>query len=358
MKADSKKFLQNLLNAYSPSGFEEEIQEVVKKRVKPFADEISKDVHGNLTAVCNPKGKIRIMLAGHCDQIGFMVKYVDDSGYVRFSPIGGFDPAVLPGQSVWIHTKKGKIAGVIGHPPAHLVPRDQRGKKGDLKSMWIDVGATADKKSTKKIAVGDSITFCSNYRELENDCIASPGCDDRAGVFVVMEALRIFSQAISRKKSAHPVALHAVSTVGEEVGLRGARTACYQIDPQVGIAVDVTHATDNPGAKAQDVGRVDLGKGPTIAHGANFNRPLLGLMQKVAKEKKIPYQDLASAIPPGTDANVMQISRSGVAVSLVGVPNRYMHTSVEIINLNDLEEAANLLAQTALKITEKTSFIP
>ncbi len=349
-------FLFRLLETPSPSGFETEIQQVVKKRASRFADEVEIDVHGNLIAVVNPSGKLRVMLAGHCDQIGMMVTHIDDKGYIYFGPIGGLDPTVIPGSRVSIHTRRGLVVGVIGNKPIHLLPESERGKRLELRHLWIDIGAKNGDEAKARVRIGDPITYQLGASRLGKTAITSPGCDDRVGTFVVMEALRLFSEKRQAKKS--QVALFAVSTVQEELGLRGARTASYGIDPAAGIAVDVAHASDNPGAEAKEIGTVKLGAGPTIARGANINPVLEKLLVDTAERLKIAYQPLGMPLASGTDANVMQVNRKGVAAALVGIPNRYMHTQVEVVDLRDLELAVRLVGETALAMTPNMNFVP
>lgn len=356
MQKDSFEFLTRMLETPSPSGFETKLQQVVKKRVAPFADEVKVDVHGNLIAVVNPGAKVRVMLAGHCDQIGFMVTYIDDNGFLCFRPIGGIDPAVVPGSMVQVLTRSGVVPGVIGWKPVHLVPQPERGKPLEIKRMWIDIGAKNGDAARKLVSVGDPVVYEPTVTRLGENTVAAPGCDDRVGVFVVMEALRLFKQLIKRTKS--PVSLYAVSTVQEELGKRGAQTSCFGVDPLVGIAVDVTHASDNPGAEAKEVGVAKLGSGPVLFRGPNINPVLEELLFTTAKKKKIPCQQVAAPGITGTDAGSMQISRSGVAAALVSIPNRYMHTPVEIIDLRDLTLAAKLVAEAVMRINSRMTFIP
>lgn len=359
MQKDSKKFLYDLLETPSPSGFEQKIQRVVKKRMNAFADDISIDVHGNLIASFNPQGRVRVMLAGHCDQIGMMVTHIDESGYIYCNQIGGIDAAVLPGTELKIHTESGPIDAIIGFKPVHLTSAADRGKPIEFSKVWIDIGAKNGKDVKKIVSVGDPITFKLSVTELKDGRICSAGCDDKVGVYVVMEALRIVSTKIKgAAKKKFPVALFSVSTVQEEIGLRGARTSCYGIDPLVGIAVDVTHASDNPGAEAKKIGSVKLGGGPTIARGPNINPELEKLLIKTAKKKKISYQTYAAPGATGTDANAIQITKSGVAAGLVSIPNRYMHTPVEMVDLKDLDDSAKLIAETILSISSRMDFIP
>ncbi len=359
MQKDSLDFLYTLLETPSPSGFEQKIQKVIKKRMSRFADDITLDVHGNLSASFNPAGKIRVMLAGHCDQIGLMVTHIDDSGFVYVNQIGGIDSAVLPGTYVTIHTDSGDIDGLIGFKPVHLTSAAERGKPIEFSKVWIDIGAKNGEEAKKLISVGDPITFKLGVTDLKNGLIASPGCDDKVGAFVVMEALRIVSSKIKgAAKKKFPVALYAVSTVQEEIGLRGAKTSSFGIDPHVGIAVDVTHASDNPGAEAKKIGLVKMGAGSVVARGPNINPVLERLVRDTAKKKKLPIQLIAAPGATGTDANAIQVNRAGVAASLISIPNRYMHTPVEVVSIIDLENTAKLLAETIMAISSRMDFIP
>ncbi len=352
MRKESYEFLKKIQETPSPSGFEQPVQRIVRRRMKPYADSIQGDVHGNVIAVLNPEGSPRVMLAGHCDQIGLMVNYIDEKGFIFFTAIGGIDPSVVPGSRVVVHTEHGPVDGVVGRKPVHLMKPDERGAKTVLREMWVDIG-TKDKKETERVVrVGDPITFRLEMVHLGQDFVTAPAFDNKCGTFVVMEALRLCS--VKKLKCA----LFAVSTVQEEVGLRGAKTSCFGIDPQVGIAVDVTHATDYPDTDKRVSGEVKLSAGPTIVRGANINPKLEALLTKTAKAKRITVQTEGTPGGTGTDANVMQLSRSGVATALVGIPNRYMHTQVEVISLSDLTAAAKLIAETVARIDRRMSFIP
>lgn len=352
MRKESHEFLKTILETPSASGFEQPVQHLVRRRMKKFADSIETDVHGNVIVALNPNGAPRIMLAGHCDQIGMMVSYIDDKGFIFFVPVGGIDPSVVPGSRVVVHGRHGPVEGVIGRKPIHLMKQEERGAKIELREMWVDIG-TKDKKATEQVVeVGDAITFRLEMIPLGGSLVTSPAFDNKCGTFVVMEALRLCSV-----KKIKP-ALFAVSTVQEEVGLRGARTACYGVDPQVGIAVDVTHATDYPDIDKRVNGDIKIGGGPTISTGPNINPRLEELLVKVAKAKRIPIQMEAAPGGTGTDANAIQLTRAGVATALVSIPNRYMHTQVEVVSLDDLEAAARLIAETVGAITTRTNFIP
>jgi len=352
VRKESYNFLKKIQETPSPSGFEQPVQRIVRRRMKPFADTIETDVHGNVIVGINPKGSPRVMLAGHADQIGLMVNYIDENGYIFFLPIGGIDPGVLPGSRVVVHSKNGPIEGIIGKRPIHVLRPEERGQKVEFRELWIDIGAKSRKEVERVISVGDPVTFRLEMVHLANDLATSPAFDNKCGVFVIMEALRLCS--IKKMKCA----LFAVSTVQEEIGLRGAQTSCYGVDPQVGIAVDVTHATDYPDIDKRVNGDIKMGGGPAISIGPNVNPPLAELLFKTAKSKRIAYQREAAPRGTPTDANAMQLSRGGVATSLVSIPNRYMHTPVEVVNLKDLEATAKLIAETVASIGPRTKFIP
>lgn len=352
MRKESYEFLRALQETPSPSGFEQPAQRIVRERMKPIAGSITTDVHGNVIVGLNPKGFPRVVLMGHCDQIGMMVNYIDDNGYIFFLPIGGIDPTVVPGSRVVVHSKNGPIDGVIGRKPIHVLKQEERGQKIELREMWVDIGAKNRKDVEQVISVGDPITFRLEMIQLGNNLATSPAFDNKCGTWVVMEALRLCAEKKIK------CALYSVSTVQEEIGLRGAKTAAYGIDPQVGIAVDVTHATDYPDIDKRVNGDIKLNHGPVISVGANINTPLGEHLVKTAKAHRISYQLEAAPGATGTDANSLQLTRSGVATALVSIPNRYMHTPVEVISLTDIEAAARLLAEAVAGINKSTNFIP
>jgi len=352
MKKESMAFLEELLSVPSPSGFEQPGQKVIRKYLAGVADDIKTDVHGNVIACLNPSAETRVMLAGHVDEIGLMVTHVSEKGYVHFAPIGGVDVALVPGTRVQIHTKKGDVLGVIGKKPIHHMDEEDRKRVPKMRDLWVDIGARDRKDAQKHVNIGDPITFAVGFDRLLNDLVIARGFDDRIGAFVVAETLR----SLAGKKL--PVALYSVSTVQEELGLRGARTSAYGIDPHAGIAVDVGFATDFPDADQKTYGEVYVGKGPIIARGANIN-PVLGKMiEDAADENKIPVQFAGEPRATGTDANAIQLNRAGAAAALVSVPNRYMHTPVEVVSLDDVSNAVKLLAATILSMKGEMDFTP
>ncbi len=352
MEDKSLVFFKNLLETPSPSGYETPVQEVVRGYTAAFADDVRTDVHGNVIAARNPDAPIRLMLAGHCDQIGLIVQHIDDDGFVYVGAIGGWDPLMLIGQRMRVWTRTGDILGVIARKPIHLLTDEDRKKVPKLKDLWLDIGAANKEEAAKLVRIGDAVTPELGYHEALNGRAISPAMDDKAGAWVVIEALR----RIEAKKLR--CAVFAVSTVQEEVGLRGARTSAFGIDPHVGVAVDVTHATDCPTIEKKEEGEVSLGKGPVIARGPNMNPKVVELLIECAEAHSIPFQLVAEGRATGTDANAIQINRAGVATALVSVPNRYMHSPVEMISLDDIDRAADLLARFAERLTEELNFVP
>lgn len=352
MRKESLTFLKRLLTTPSPSGFESQIQEVCREYVEPYVDEVYKDVHGNQFHVRNPKSKLRVMLAGHVDEIALMVNHIDSNGYLGFLPIGGVDPSVLDGQRVVLHTEKGDIPGVIGRRAIHLTDQNDRGKPLEMHRLWMDIGAKDKKDAQKVVSIGDPATIDVGYLELRNGRFVARALDDRIGAFVVLEAMRL----IARKKV--ECAIYCVTTVQEEIGLRGATTSAYSCEPHVGIAVDVSHATDHPDCDSKRFGYFELDGGPILHRGANMNPILTKQLVDTAKRSKIPYQMEGVPRGTGTDANAMQLSRGGVATGLIGVPNRYMHSPVEMISLKDAEQCAQLLANWIVSVKPDVKYIP
>ena len=356
MDDTSHAFLRKLLATPSPSGFEQGIQAVVREHVAEFTDALSTDVHGNVFAVRHPQGQPadapRIMLAGHCDQIGLMVLHIDADGFVFVQPIGGWDVQVLIGQYLAVHTASGPHIGVISRKAIHLQNPDDRKKVPEFHDIWIDLGFKNKEEAEKVVRCGDAVTFVLEYHPLRNGLAASPAMDDKVGLWVVMEALRLLKGRELR------ASVFSVSTVAEEIGLRGATTATYRVNPQVGIAVDVCHATDTPGNDKKLVGDVKCGAGPVLYRGPNINPRVFDLLEATATAHGIPVQVRGAPRATGTDANAMQISRQGVAVGLIGIPNRYMHSPVEIVHLDDLTNAAKLLAEFCASVGPDHDWTP
>jgi len=348
------KFLRRYMETICPTGYEEEASRVWREEADKFADRTWADQHGNTFAVVHETGSPRIMLAGHADEIGLMITYIDENGFLYFSGLGGWDMQVLPGQRVRIKTQGGVVLGVIGRKPVHLLKDDDRKKVVKMEDLWIDIGAKDHDEASAIVEIGDSAVLDYAFAELRNGFVVSRGFDDRIGAFVVLEAARLAAEMNPK------AAVYAVATVQEEIGLRGAQTSAFGIDPQVGIAVDVGHATDTPAMdkEKRQVGEIKMGAGPIVTRGPNINATLFRRIVETAELNDIPYQVDGYPRGTGTDANAIQLTRSGVATGLISVPNRYMHSPNETVHLDDVENGARLIAHTVVGIDERTSFIP
>lgn len=347
----NKNFLFDLLKQIGPSGYEEDPSKIWKNYVSNFCQEVFTDFHGNSFAEINKGNQLRFLLSGHIDEIGFMVSQITDNGFIKFVPIGGWDNQIPQGQRVWIKSSKTSkiIPGGIAKKPIHLLKDEsERNKVLKMEDLWIDIGASSKAEVEEVLNIGDPIVLAFEPIEIMNDNIMSRAIDNRVGAFVVAEALRL-AKEIGVKS--HIV---SVATVQEEIGLRGAYTSAYRVNPHIGIAVDVTFVSDDPGTKdsAKIIGEIKVSKGPTITRGPNINPKLFDIHLKVAQKYNIPYQIQPAPRGTGTDANIIQLTREGPATSLISIPTRYLHTPIEICNLKDLDAAVNLIAYSIKEIED------
>ena len=353
MNDTSFAFLKTLLETPSPSGFETRGQKVWMDYVRPFADEVHSDAYGNCFAVLNPKGSPTVLFAGHSDEIGFMISNINDDGFVYFQTIGGSDPGLARGQRVVIHGRNGPVPGVIGQLAIHLQEPEDRKKVPDFHNMFIDIGAKSRAEAAEKVRVGDPITYDVGVLPLLNGRIAARACDNRIGTFAAAEALRLAAQHRAQLKAR----VIAVSTIQEENGLYGATMAGYSAAPDVALVVDVTHATDIPPCNKNRNGDVRVGAGPVISIGS-ANHPVVNArLEKVAKREHIALQFEANPRATGTDADAIFRQRGGIATTSIGLPNRYMHSPVEVVDPADLEKIAQLLAAFALDLKTGERFV-
>lgn len=353
MKKSDMKFLKRMLETPSPTGFETPVAELVRERLAPTADEIETNVLGSVHATLKGKGQgPSVMLAAHMDEIGLMVTYIGDDGFLSVSAIGGVDAAILPGMRVDVHTADGILRGVVGRKPIHLIPPDDRKSVTPIDKLVIDLGMPA-KAVKKQVRVGDPITFGVGFECFGKNKAVSRAFDDKAGVWVAVRVLEELQKAGGAKGD-----FTSAATVQEEIGVRGGETSAYGVHPDVGIAFDVTHATDYPGIEKTKYGNIVCGEGPVIARGPNINPVVFARLVAAAEAEGIPYQIEAEPGVTGTDARGIQISRGGKATGLVSVPLRYMHTPTEVIDLRDLEATVKLITRFALDLHENVSFVP
>jgi endoglucanase len=359
MQDQAREFFEAAIRTPSPSGYEERIQALVRQYITPSADRVRIDVHGNLIAEAGDADGPRLMFAGHCDQIGMLVSHIDENGFVYAQTIGGWDPQQLIGQAMSIWTQAGEVPAVISRKPIHLLNAEERKQVVSLEEMWLDVGAADETQAREKIRIGDPVTLDLKLRPLLGSIVTGPGMDNKTGMWTVIEALRRTQQpGDGATPQSLRCRLHSVSTVQEEIGLRGAKTAAGGIRPDVAIAVDVTHASDCPTIDKNKQGDIKLGGGPVIFRGPNINPKVAARLIELAEQNHIPYQLAAIGRATPNDANVLQLHGAGVATGLVAIPNRYMHSAVEAISLSDIDHVAELLSRFAQTLSPDDDFIP
>ncbi len=339
MDGPRRSFLDSLLETATPAGFEIPGQRRWIEYVEPFADEVRTDAYGNAVAVLD-RGGPALALSGHMDEIGLIVRDIEDDGMVRMSSIGGSDRTVSKGQHVRIHTRDGPVSGVVGQPAIHLRKREDDTIE-DIGEQHVDIGAVDGDEAEALVERGDPITFAQTISELANDRIAARGLDNRIGSWAAAEGLRRVAD------SELDTTVYAISTVQEELGMQGAKMVGFDLALDAAIAIDVTHATDSPGIPSGAGAGVELGEGPVLGRGSANHPKLVEIVRKAATTTEIDIQLQAAGIRSGTDADAYYTSRGGVPSLNVGVPNRYMHTPVEVLDLHDLDKTADLLAAAA-----------
>ena len=352
MREQSLQFLEKLVNTPSPSGHEYRGQRVWLDYVKEFADETFTDSYGNAVAVMNKGGSPRIMLAAHADEIGMTVNYINDQGFIYVRKIGGVDPAITKAQRVTVHTKKGPVKGVVGNVAPHLTKQEGERKAPKMEDLFIDIGVSKKADAEKLVRIGDPITLVDQFELLRNDLAIARAFDNRIGTFAVAETLRLLRE--SKKKPAAEIL--AVSNIMEEVGLLGARQIAYTLKPDVALVVDVTHATDYPTVNQQQHGDIKVGNGPAITHGGCNHPEVVARIEEVAAREKIKLQHEAMSATSGTDTDVIFWTRGGIPSGLISLPNRYMHSPVEVVSLKDLEQIPKLMAAFATSLKKGEEF--
>lgn len=352
MREESLAFLAHLLTTPSPTGFEAKGQRVWWDYVARFADNVESDAYGDVYATINPNGSPTVMLTGHADEIGFMINHISESGFLYYRPIGGVDPALVRGRRVIIHNERGPVRGVTGAVPVHLQEREGDHPAPKHHEIFIDIGATSREAAQALVRVGDAVTYVDDFELLRDDVAVARAFDNRVGTFAAAEGLRLVAENRNRLQAR----VVAVSTVMEEVGGHGAAMAAYRVCPDVAVVMDVTHATDAPGLSKERHGDVKMGKGPVIAHGAGVHPVVRRRIEEVASAHEIAIQYEAAPNRSGTDLDSIFLSRTGVPTGLISLPNRYMHTSVEMIRLSDLEQVSRLMGEFALDVRRDERF--
>ncbi len=352
MRERSLEFLRTLIDTPSPVGHEARGQRVWLDYVSKFADETFSDHYGNCVAVLNKGGSPRIMLAGHADEIALAVSYIDDNGFIYVRRLGGVDPVVSKAQRVHIHTAEGPVLGVIGNVAPHLTKSDGDKKYPKIEELFVDIGAGSKKEAQKLVRIGNPITVVDRFEMLRGDLAVARAFDNRIGTFAVAESLRLLKEDGKGLKAE----ICAVSNIMEEIGLLGARQIAYTLKPDVALVVDVTHATDYPTVSKQLHGDIRIGSGPALTHGGANHPEVVKRLEKVAEDLQIGLQHEAQSATSGTDTDVIFWTRGGIPSALISLPNRYMHSPVELVSLKDLEQIPQLMAGFARSVKKGEEF--
>ena len=334
------RLLDELLRTGAPSGYEAPAAAVWREAAS-FA-ELSSDGLGSSIARVGDAAPL-LAVVGHIDEIGLLITHIDEKGFLWFAPIGGWDPQILVGQRVEIRGKDGLVPGVVGRKPIHLLEPDQRKKVVELKGLHIDIGAADREEAETLIRVGDPVVIAAEPQGLMGERLVSRSMDNRLGAYVALESLRRYHERGVPGEGSFA----AVAAVQEEIGLFGARTAAFQVRPDLAIAVDVTHATDAPGVDEKELGSSPLSSGPVIGRGSTLSPKVFELLVETAEAEGIEHSISASGRGTSTDADVLQISRAGIPTGVVSIPLRYMHSPVEMVDLRDVEAVVELLAAFA-----------
>jgi putative aminopeptidase FrvX len=343
--------LRRLLTSPGPSGYEQAPAAVFREAAAAFA-EITHDTVGSSVARVKGIGDGPfVAVVGHIDEIGLIVHHIDDDGFLWFTGVGGWDPVILVGQRVEINSRRGRVPGVVGKKPIHLLKDEERKKAPELKHLHIDIGANDGDDARSRVRVGDVAVIAGDPVELPNNRVISRSMDNRLGCYVALETARLVADA-----GGAPGDVAAVAVAQEEISFGGAYTTAYTLRPDIAVVVDVTFATDPPGSDEKETGRHKLGTGPVLQRGSTLDPTVFERLHEAGEAEGIPFTVAASARSTGTDADAFHISRGGIPSAVVSVPLRYMHSPVEMVQLDDIENAAKLIAAFALRLAPDTDF--
>jgi putative aminopeptidase FrvX len=344
--------LRKLLTAPGPSGYEQAPAAVFRDAAGAFA-EVTYDSVGSTVARVPGTGEGRsVAIVGHIDEIGLIVHHIDDNGFLWFTGVGGWDPVILVGQRVEVATRDGAVPGVVGKKPIHLLKGDEDRKKApELKQLHIDIGARDADDARSRVRIGDVAVIAGEPLEYPNGRLVSRALDNRLGCYVALETARLVAEA-----GGAPGDVYAAAVAQEEITFAGARTTAYSLEPDVAIAVDVTFATDPPGTDEKELGSHKFGSGPVLTRGSTLDPGVFELLYETAEAEGIPFTVAASSRSTGTDADAIHVSRAGVPSGVVSIPLRYMHSPVEMVQLDDVENTARLLAAFAGRLDPGTDF--
>jgi putative aminopeptidase FrvX len=344
--------LLKLLAAAGPSGYEQAPAAVFREAAGAFAEVAYDTVGSTVARVPGTAGGRSVAIIGHIDEIGLIVHHIDDDGFLWFTAVGGWDPVILVGQRVEIATREGTVLGVVGKKPIHLLKTEEERKKPpELKQLHIDIGAKDGDDARSRARIGDVAVIAGEPQDLPNGRLVSRALDNRIGTFVALETARLVAEA-----GGAPGDVYAAAVVQEEITFAGARTTAFSLEPDVAIVVDVTFATDAPGIEEKELGRHRFGSGPVLTRGATLDPTVFELLHETAEAEGIAFTVSASSRSTGTDADAVHLARAGIPTGVVSVPLRYMHSPVEMVQLDDVEQTARLLAAFARRLDPGTDF--
>ncbi len=350
----SRQFLEDLLITPSPTGYEKAGVKVWKEYTEQFADEVVTDAYGSAAAKINTNGDVAtVMLEAHCDEIGMVVQYISDQGFVYVNKLGGSDSTIARAKKVYIHNKRGRVVGVTGNTAIHLqTTKNGGGKQPAWKDIYVDIGVNSKEEALDLIQIGDPITFTTEMEFLNDDILTGRALDNRMGGYIIAEALK----KIKERRKDLKVNVIALNSVQEEVGGFGARMMSYRFMPDVALVTDVTHSTDTPGIDQKDHGTVELGKGPTLQHGGANHPKVVDYLEGICDKAEISVQHEATSVRTGTDTDSIFYQQTGIPSALISLPLRYMHSPVETCNMNDVEDLINIMVEAVLGMRPDQTF--
>ncbi len=352
MDRRGRRFFEELLHTPGPSGYEGPVQDLWRSYLIREVGKVHRDVHGNQYATIRGRSDRSLFLVGHADEIGLIVHYIDEEGFLYVRSIGGLDVGILPSQRVTISTRNGLVRGVIGKRAFHLREKNANEKAPQIEDLYVDIGAKSRAEAEERIEIGDPLIFGGDFESLGGDFATARNFDNRIGCYVVAEVLR----GLAGRKKRPGFTIHGICSVQEETGLMGAGNITHRLQPAAAVIIDVTHDTHHPGVKRQKHGDIRCGSGPVLTRGVRTNKVLFEKIRGVAKKAKIPFQVEIDSGFTRTDADPISARLEGIPVEIISIPCRYMHTSCEVIHLGDLEKTVDLIRAAALQMDPKVDF--
>lgn len=351
---ETQEFLENLIITPSPTGFESKGQKIWKDYVAAYADRVESDAYGSALARIDVNSVVpAIMIEAHADEIGMVVQYISDRGFITLNRLGGSDSTIARGKKVYIYNKRGRVTGVVGNTAIHLQEtKNGGGKQPAWKDIFVDIGVTSKKEALEMVQVGDPVTFTDEIDYLNDEIITGRALDNRIGSFIIAQVMK----RLKKRKGELRVNVLALNSVQEEIGGFGARMMSYRHMPDAAIVTDVTHATDTPGIDNKEHGTVKLGEGPTIQHGGANHGALVRIIEETAKKHEIAIQHEATSIRTGTDTDSIFYQQTGIPSALISLPLRYMHSPVETASLKDIEALIELMTETVMEMEADQEF--